>query len=438
MLRDIVERIFGVALRIFFRRIELFGLDRVPRAGPVMFVLNHPNALIDPAFLLCMAPRPVSFLAKAPLFRTPVLGAIVRAFDSIPVYRKQDEGGAVDNRETFRAARALLLRGQAVAIFPEGTSHSDARLKKMKTGAARIALGTGLADLQIVPAGLYYSAKASFRSDALVYFGEPLRVDPAELDADGDPPAPAVLALTQRIEAALGAVTLQAEDVEALRLVERVGEIFAAASEEAWTLAESFELRRRLSAGHDRLRSIDAARLQALQLRVQQYERDLAELGLATDHLAPHHITFAGSLRYALRSAFTLGLVLPLALAGTLLHWPSYRLSGIIAARASKGFEDMVATIKVLAATLLFPLTWLLAGLAAGAAWGTAAGALVGALAAPASGYAALHFWERFASVKAAARGLLLFLTRGQLLARLAGERQAIRAEIMALADQVG
>lgn len=436
VLRRIVEQVFGLALRVFFRRIELEGLDRVPAAGPVMFVLNHPNALIDPAFLLCLAPRPVAFLAKAPLFRTPVLGLIVRAFDSIPVHRKQDEGGAVDNRDTFRKARELLLRGRAVAIFPEGTSHSDPQLKPLKTGAARIALGTGLADLTIVPAGLYYSAKASFRSDALVYFGDPLRVAPVGSVGD-EPPPDAVAALTREIDAALRAVTLQAEDIELLRLVERVGRIFTAASDEAWTVAEAFDLRRRLAAGHAALRARDPARLDALLARVRRYERDLAELGLGPEHLAPRHITFAGSLRYALRSAFTLGLVLPLALAGTLLHYPSYRASGMLAARVAGEYEDMVATVKVLAATLFFPLTWLLAGLAAGHVFSASAGLLVGLLVAPASGYAALHFWERFASVAAAARGLLLFLTRKRLLARLADERQAIRAEILALADLV-
>ncbi|MBL8974611.1 MAG: 1-acyl-sn-glycerol-3-phosphate acyltransferase, partial [Myxococcales bacterium] len=67
MLRTVVRHSFGLALRVFFRRIEIVGAERVPATGPVIFVLNHPNALIDPAFLLCLAPRPVSFLAKAPL-----------------------------------------------------------------------------------------------------------------------------------------------------------------------------------------------------------------------------------------------------------------------------------------------------------------------------------------------------------------------------------
>ncbi|WAS98510.1 lysophospholipid acyltransferase family protein [Nannocystis punicea] len=438
MLRRVVEQIFGVALRIFFRRIELDGLSRVPSEGPVMFVLNHPNALIDPAFLLCLSPRPVSFLAKAPLFKTPVLGAIVRAFDSIPVYRRQDEGGArVDNQDTFRHARELLLRGRAVAIFPEGTSHSDPDLKPMKTGAARIALGTGLEDLTIIPAGLFYTAKARFRSDALVYFGAPLSVPYAPLDARGEPPPGAVAALTRDIDVALRAVTLHGDDHEILALVERTSEIFAAASEEAWSVAEAFELRQKLLTGHARLRARDPARLDALVARVLRYERDLAELGLGPDHLAPHNITFAASLRYALRSLFALGIVFPLALAGTAIHYLAYRISGMVAARVAGQFEDMLATGKLLAAMTFFPLTWLVVGLGAGYAWGLKAGLVAGLLFAPIAGWAALHFWERFATVRAAAHGLGLFLVRRNLLAHLSDERRAIRAEILALADVV-
>ena len=67
-MRPLLRALFGFVLRIFFRRIEVSDAARVPPVGPVIFVLNHPNGLIDPAFLLCLAPRRVSFLAKAPLF----------------------------------------------------------------------------------------------------------------------------------------------------------------------------------------------------------------------------------------------------------------------------------------------------------------------------------------------------------------------------------
>ena len=173
MIRRIIRGILRVALRVYFRRIEVAGLENVPRDSPVIFVLNHPNALVDPTFLLCLAPRRVAFVAKAPLFRMPVIGYLVRALDSLPAYRRQDEGQDVTkNLETFAAARKLLARGVTIGICPEGVSHNEPRLKPLKTGAARIALvaassGEAL-DLQIVPVGLYYTEKTTFRSSALL------------------------------------------------------------------------------------------------------------------------------------------------------------------------------------------------------------------------------------------------------------------------------
>src|SRR5436189_1194496 len=120
-MRTLVRAVFGLVLRVFFRRIEVSGSAHVPARGPVMFVLNHPNALVDPAFLLCLAPRKVSFLAKAPLFRMPVIGAFVRALDSLPAYRPQDQGEDVNkNQETFAAAARLLAEGGTIGICPEG------------------------------------------------------------------------------------------------------------------------------------------------------------------------------------------------------------------------------------------------------------------------------------------------------------------------------
>src|SRR5712692_2651122 len=112
MIRRITCAILKFALRVYFRRIEVVGLDNVPRDAPVIFLLNHPNALVDPVFLLCLAPRRVAFVAKAPLFRMPVIGYLARALDSLPAYRRQDQGEDVSrNLETFAAARKLLASG---------------------------------------------------------------------------------------------------------------------------------------------------------------------------------------------------------------------------------------------------------------------------------------------------------------------------------------
>ena len=84
-------------------------------------MLNHPNALVDPVFLLCLVPRKVCFLAKAPLFRMPVLGYFVRALDALPAYRHQDQGADVSkNEETFAAALTPVSRWRNDRHLPGG------------------------------------------------------------------------------------------------------------------------------------------------------------------------------------------------------------------------------------------------------------------------------------------------------------------------------
>ena len=72
MIRTLATAVSRLVLRVFYRNVEAAGLDRVPAAGPTILVLNHPNGLMDPLLLLCLSPRPVSFLAKSPLFTMPV------------------------------------------------------------------------------------------------------------------------------------------------------------------------------------------------------------------------------------------------------------------------------------------------------------------------------------------------------------------------------
>ena len=126
---QVVGAVFGIALIVFFRRIETVNSAVVPEGTGVIFVMNHPNGLIDPALVFVALPRRISFLAKSTLFRTPVIGWVVRAVGALPVYRRIDAGEDVSqNQKTFDACRALLARGGSIALFPEGVSHSSPKL----------------------------------------------------------------------------------------------------------------------------------------------------------------------------------------------------------------------------------------------------------------------------------------------------------------------
>jgi len=439
IVRALSSGILRVVLRIFFRRIEIDGAWRIPKRGPVVFVSNHPNGLVDPLFLLCFSPRPVSFLAKAPLFRMPVVGFFVRAFQSIPVHRRQDPGSDVArNRETFAQARELLARGGVLALFPEGASHDEPRLLDLKTGAARITLGVVAEEgLPIVPSSLYYTWKSRFRSSALLSFGEPLQVAPVALDERGEPPPRETRELTGRIEAALSQLTLQSQTREALDLVRRAERVFSIEEDGApEPLSEQLALRRRFVAGAALLSQRDPARFATLQARIARFEAERKEAGLPLEHLAPEALTTRALTRLTLRNVGSL-VLLPLAALGALLHYPAYRLAGFLADRFARGEEDQMATLKAGSSALLFPATWAAFAAAAWILLGRRA-AVVASVLGPVSGYAALRARESLDLLIGRARALLSMFSRGYATRRLLEERRAIREEILRIASELG
>jgi glycerol-3-phosphate O-acyltransferase / dihydroxyacetone phosphate acyltransferase len=394
--RRLIQLALSAALRLFFRRIETYGAARVPLNEPLIFVLNHPNGLIDPALVFCALPRRVSFLAKSTLFPLPVLGSLLRAVEALPVYRRVDAPAQQSlNRLTFRRCRELLRRNRCIALFPEGRSHNETSLLPVKTGAARIALGalpaageseqtagredegsassagggagaTGGAapkSLKIVPVGLYYTAKTRFRSEALIRFGEPFAVAPAGPGEDGEPPPEAVLELSQRIERALREVTLNVPDDEELAAVARAEQLFSSIYESLHfrqPLSAEFELRRRFAETLARSPRPLPRRAEELRARLREYEADLGRFGIVPENLSVlAHSRWHVFRHFLLRLGVVL-LLSPLVAAGAVLHLPAYLLSTLFSRLFRKhGVDDIAPTVKILAAVVLVPLTWL-------------------------------------------------------------------------------
>jgi 1-acyl-sn-glycerol-3-phosphate acyltransferase len=192
-------------------RIRLRNPEKLPATGPFILAPNH-HSNIDPVVMavavwrLGRAPR---FLAKASLFRIPVVGAALRAVGQIPVER--GGGGAIP----LHAAQRLIREGQGVIVYPEGSLTRDPALWPMrgKTGAARLALELGL---PVVPAAHWgtqdlmprYSSKLRLtpRARIEVLFGDP--VDLSDLGTGTD--RATLAAATDRI---MGAITGLVEEL---------------------------------------------------------------------------------------------------------------------------------------------------------------------------------------------------------------------------------
>jgi glycerol-3-phosphate O-acyltransferase/dihydroxyacetone phosphate acyltransferase len=439
-----LRRLVVLVVRIFFRRVAVIGAEHVPPSGPVLFVLNHPNSLVDPLFLLGLAPRRVVFLAKEPLFRIPVIGWLTRSMGSIPVYRRQDGADTSQNRRTFEKVWEELARGGAIALFPEGVSHSDPKVRPFKTGTARMALGAASLNaslpVSIVPAGLYYTAKVRFRSSAVLCFGDSVAVPSRPLGPEGEPHPDDVRALTARLEHSLAQVTLQADQEEALRLVARAERVFSSVhgpGTQDRDLARQFELRQRFLRGYTQLKDRAPARLEAVEHLLARYDAELIAAGLAPEHMLGSRLTPAMVTRNATIAVVTLVLLAVPAVIGIIIHFPGYQLLIPLITRAANVQRDVVATAKIFAAAAAFPLTWLVLGTLAWTRLGAGFG-IATVIAAPCCGYAALLFMEGLDRLVGSARGLALRLFRPMAFKRLEAQRRRIRDEILALDAEIG
>ncbi len=438
--RRVIVFIFSIALKLFFRRIETVNSVNTPTDEPVLFVMNHPNGLIDPSLVFVALPRKISFLAKSTLFKMPVIGWLVRTVEALPVYRQSDAGEDVSkNKETFTLARELLKRGGAIAIFPEGISHNETKLQPLKTGAARIAIGAvsvgknpASLGLKIVPVGLFYTSKTMFRSEALLYFGEAFQVFPVELEGD-EPPHKAAKELTAKIDSALREVTLNAESNTELETATQAEELFSSVYEGInfkRSLADRFTFIKTYINEKIDARYTPKKRDEKLEKRISNYERKLRELDIEPENLSFVEHSFWYVFRHFLVRVWVMLIFAPISIFGIILHFPAYQLGKFIANRNKKhGADDVVSTVKILAAMLFMPLTWIIFAVLLYFYFGWIV-ALCSIPVAILSGYAAMRSLEEIEDLNGWFRAIKLFYLKRDKFMQLLIERRSLHEEL--------
>jgi hypothetical protein len=290
------------------------------------------------------------------------------------VYRRTDDPALVGrNDETFHAVHAALQGGSAIALFPEGISHSEPGLAPLKTGAARIALGAvsriGHA-FPIIPVGLVFRQKDRFRSEAHAVVGSPVSWDDlASRSADDHT---AVRELTARIERSMRQVTLNLARWEDESVVRCAEGIWAASHEPDPSPAAEVTRLATTADALARLRMSGDARWDALSRDVADYARVLRVLRLRPADVQSR-AGLGAAARWALRRLTAAGILQAcVAVAAIAVFWVPYRVTGMVA-RAMTRDRDTVSTYRVLAGAGVFA-AWIIA-------WSTIAGVLWGWLA---------------------------------------------------------
>ncbi len=416
------------SMRVFFRRIEVVGLEHVPREGAVVFCGNHPNSLLDPALIIAFCGRIVAFAAKDVLFRSRFLRVFLDATGAVPIRRRKDHGGgAVDNADVFEALFATLAAGRTMGIFPEGISHDAAQLSKLKTGAARIALGTvdrhGV-PVRMVPCGLHYVNPRRFRSSVLVQFGEPIEVGQDRLEAYRDDPRAAAVRLTDELTVRLRGLTVNASDWEAVRVLDAVRRLYQPRD---IALEARVELSRRFNQVYPSVHERPDVR--RIYERVRDYQGRLDDLGV-TDRALTAETQPLEIARRVMRHLVLMLVWAPLAAVGLLVHLPliiAVRLTGPRLAPR----KDVIATTKFVAGFLGIGAVY--AGLA-GLAWWWAGPwvALTTLCVLPLTGHATLRVLERSRGLARGATTLLRLVLWRRHVAALRTERATLETEVIA------
>ena len=418
MLHRVVISLIRIIANTFFRRIDVVGLENVPAQGAVIFAGNHPNALMDGFLLIAKCGRwPLHFMANAKLWEYKLLAPVLDSIGAVPVYRREEHDGEIDNQKAFETLYEVIESGDCMGIFPEGISHAESQLVKLKTGTARIALSVsarGKTNVRIIPCGLNYIHRHRFRSQVLIEFGEPIIIDERWLQEYDKDEQATVRKFTEHLAKALVDVTLNAPDWRTLRFIQAARRLYKPASADL-APGEYVELSRRFVDGY--LQAIDDPELQAFRDEVENYQARLDMLGLK-DHQLRQPVTLGYAFRKVMLRSLTMLALLPLAIPGALLHLPVGWIAATVGERFSYEMDD-VATLKVFATILLLPLLYIGIAIGVGMNFG-----FWWALAA----VVALSF-SFFASIRLieAEAGLLISMLSILKLTRLGSEVEALR-----------
>jgi 1-acyl-sn-glycerol-3-phosphate acyltransferase len=360
MLYQLARFIIGIALRIYYKRIDIRNIQHLQTKGPSIIISNHPNTLMDALLLGYVSKQEIYFLAKATLFNTKLKLWMLQKMHMIPINRPgEGKIDGVQNNDSFEACFKVLEQGKRILIFPEGSSFKERVLRQLKTGAARIALDfekkhDGKMGLMIIPVGINYSDAERFQSSILVGVGEPILA--AEyLDAYRADFVNTSRELTKIFRLRLEELLITAHDEQEDKLFEVLREILA--SKYLLKEKDDFTFLTELKNALTKIRVSDPIKYQELIKLANEIKWKSEKVAIRADFADRRFRSFM-FIRQILFSLIGLFIAFPVFLYGFIHNGLQYKLTDKVILRITKEVE-YYAPLAVLIGILLYPLTYL-------------------------------------------------------------------------------
>lgn len=368
MIYSVLKLLFRITFRFFFRKTFRLNPDRFPEKGPLIICANHPGAFLDPIIIAASSRRRIYFLAKAAVFKGKLAKWLLPKFNMIPIYRKQDDPSMMHkNDETFSKCYEHLLAGDAILIFPEGTSITERKLRELKTGAARIGLGACAAsefkkEVKIICLGINYDDPHLFRQDVLVSYSEPILVnDYKEVYEKNTIEAANILTAEIRKRLEDEVVHIEHEEADGItRQVEKLyrAEIVGDKIRTAELKFRELEMIRNISSAVKYFLNTDRSKVNDVVNKIRSYYWKLDELGFS-DRLMRTGRKGGSRYFYWLGEIALIILGFPLFMYGVTVNYIPFTLASVLSRKLVKQREYFGA-IGAAAGMFLF-LIWYIA-----------------------------------------------------------------------------
>ncbi len=385
----LARRFYQFLTNIWFREVNIVDDENLPPEGGRLYITWHPSGLIDPMLMTAVLPGRLTTVAKHTLFRIPFLGRLLRASGVVPIERPADTKDAAASRlrntERIRSLSSTLARGGSVLIFPEGVTHADAGVRRIRSGAARILLdalreaeASHLPKPSVVPVGLHYSESQRFRERAAVVVERSMdlpELPPLEGDSEQQDAVNRawVNEVTELFGTELRRVNLSKTSWSERTLIWRGRSlVYAEKQRQAGdelrkpSFADSVLAARRLRAGWEFMADSNPEETTVLAKRCEDHFDVLEQRGITPYDVdaRPERLSVLGYATYFFQWLWALiwmfGLITWSAIAG---NYIPYKANGFMSWGMKKLNVDtsVVGSMKVLSAMVVFPIWWTVA-----------------------------------------------------------------------------
>ncbi len=365
MLYRILKYLFLPTYSVYFRSLTINNKKGLPLDGPLVLAVNHTSAFMDPILVAVKFDRVFNFLARGEAFNSKFAKSMYANLNMLPIYRPETMPDDVHkNKFIFEKCYEHLNNGKAIMMFPEGFSKTERRLRPIKTGLARMALGAESENnwelgTKVLAVGLNYSNPHIFRSDVFINVGNAIDVREFR-DIYEEDPKKGVDALTERVKVEMEATTVVIGDERTDVFIANLEKLLQLDLDKGKLGLKSFETTKELVQNIEDLAEKEPEQFKSIELRLANYVQRLNRLGLKRNRI------FEGRIKSSLiLNVLLLILGFPLFAIGAVLNAVPYWLT-VFVSRKVQVRDDFVGSLKTAAGMFLFLIFYILTALIIG------------------------------------------------------------------------